>query len=266
MIKNLKEILEPLGMKEEDFKAQYEATEEHEIPVKDYVIEKKADQEAKIENIKKIERTAAVEIAVKEARTKLNLDFTGKTIDNLVDAFGKKVLADAKIAPDAKVVELTGDLEKLRTANKTWEDKYTGLENTFKQKEKESTVNSTVLTSMPKVKTKIPVADMAIIFNTKYKPLLNDEGKLVFHNEKGEVLKNEKTLNPKTIDEVMLEFQDPYIEKVPGGGGGGDGTGQAKPGTIEAFNKEMEAKGIKIGTTAYNDEMKSAIAAKTLKF
>lgn len=266
MIKNLDEVLGPLGIKAEDFKKQYEAPEEHEIPVKDYVIEKKADQEAKIENIKKVERVAAVEIAVKDARTKLGLDFTGKTIDNLVDAFGKKVLADAKIEPDKKVAELTGDLEKLRTANKDWETKYTGLESTFKQKEKESAVNTAVLSSMPKVKTKIPVADMAIIFNTRFKPALNDEGKIVFHNEKGEVLKNTKTLNPQTIDEVMLEFQTPFIDGPPGGGGGGDGTGQAKPGTMEAFTKEMEAKGIKIGTTAFNDEMKAAIKAKTLIF
>src|SRR5687768_10289666 len=66
-------------------------------------------------------KTAGVEMAVKEAREKLGLDFTGKTIDGLVDAATKKAVADAGQNPDARVKELQTKVDNLQTTVKTYE-------------------------------------------------------------------------------------------------------------------------------------------------
>jgi len=273
MIKNLAEIETSLGLKEGEFKLLYEDKEEKEIPLTDYSIVKKADHEiftkadyeTRIENIKKVEKTAAVEIAVKDARTKLGLDFTGKTMDNLVEAYGKKVLAEAKIEPDKKVIALQQDMDKLRLNLTEKEQAVTALQAERENEKRQANVEGTIMRHLPKAKTKISVEDLAIIFKSKYRPSLNEDGKLVLHDDKGAELKNDKTLALKTIDEVMLEFQTNYIEGPAGGGGGGDGTGGGKPGTMEAFNTEMQKGGIAIMSAKYQEEMKARIKAGTLK-
>jgi hypothetical protein len=59
-------------------------------------------------------RTAGIEKAVKDARDKLGLDFTGKTIDGLLDAATKKALADADKNPDARLQEANKKIEFLQ--------------------------------------------------------------------------------------------------------------------------------------------------------
>jgi ABC-type Na+ efflux pump permease subunit len=57
-----------------------------------------------------------VEMAVKDAKERMGLDFTGKTIDGLLSAAQKKALEDAKIEPAKQVQELQ---EKLKTVQVT---------------------------------------------------------------------------------------------------------------------------------------------------
>jgi hypothetical protein len=68
------------------------------------------------ENEYKRGSVSAVEIAVKDIKQKKGLDFTGKTIDGLLDAAEKKALSDAKIEPAKQVTELQ---EKLKTVQAT---------------------------------------------------------------------------------------------------------------------------------------------------
>lgn len=60
-------------------------------------------------------KTKGIEIAIKETKEKLNLDFQGKTLDGLIEAANKKALADAKIEPDKKVKEMEADMTNLRS-------------------------------------------------------------------------------------------------------------------------------------------------------
>lgn len=269
MIKNIATIETALGLKPGEFDIFYKAPEEKEIdltniaivPKSDYEVMSKADFAARLEN----QKTSAQEIMIKEARTKFNLDFTGKTIDKFAEALKKKAIEEAGVTPDKKVLELTKDLETVRGNLTEYENKYKNLETTVKQKETAFTIDSTINAALPKVKTKIPVQDLGVLFKTKYKPAVNDSGALVFHNDKGEVLKNTTTMNPLSVSEVMNDFQTPYIETPAGGDGGGDNHGQAKPGTYDAFVKEMEKENKLEGTQGFVNEMKKRMADKTLK-
>jgi hypothetical protein len=77
-------------------------------------------------------------------------------------------------------------------------------------------------------------------------------------------MKNPSTMSPLTIGEIMTEFQTSYIEKPDGGDGGGDGNGAGKPGSYEAFVKEMTGKNILEGSSAFAEEMTLRIKNKTL--
>ena len=59
-------------------------------------------------------RKAGVEMGVKDAATKLGIEFGGKTIDGLLDAATKKALADADKNPDQRVTELTQKVNTLQ--------------------------------------------------------------------------------------------------------------------------------------------------------
>lgn len=79
--------------------------------------------ETELDTLKKNEYKAGkekgVEMAVKETKDELGLEFTGKSIKGLAEAAAKKALEDAKVAPDQKVAELQ---EKLTNAQKTIQD------------------------------------------------------------------------------------------------------------------------------------------------
>jgi len=55
-----------------------------------------------------------IEMEVKALREKHGLEFEGKTIDNLINAYATKQIADAKIEPDKKVSELKTSLGNLQ--------------------------------------------------------------------------------------------------------------------------------------------------------
>lgn len=62
------------------------------------------------------------EMLVKETKDKLGLDFQGRTLDGLLDAHAKKVLADAKIEPQKKVTELEEQLATVKGTAKTLQE------------------------------------------------------------------------------------------------------------------------------------------------
>ena len=270
MIENISEIEQQLGLPEGEFKKLYDSKDKAKIDLSAVEIVKKADLETRMTNyaneVFEKKKSAVLEIYNKTVFR----DGFGLTIDKTADPkelavlAKERILADAKITPDSKVQELQSDLEKLRKNSSEWETKHNELLATIATEKKQSQVNNTIVSALPE-KTKIPKEDLKLLFESKYKPVLSDDGKVLFHNEKGEVLKNPQTLNPMTIKEVMAEFQVPYVEGATGGSGGGDNPGAAKGGSYEAFEKEMAVKGFTPMSKEFIDEMKTRIANKTLK-
>lgn len=264
MIKNLDTIAAALGTTAEDFKKMYDDKEEKEIDISGLEIVKKDDLATRIANERKAAATASIEVTIKEARTKYGLDFTGKNIDSFAEAFKAKTLEEAKIAPDKKVAEVQKDFEAMKGNFEKVSGELAQVKQTFQEKENNFKIESTILGKLPKTNTIIPTEEIALIFKSKFNPKLDDKGSIVFHDSNGEVLKNKTTLSPLTMDEIVTEFQTPYIKPATGGGGGVDTPGQAKAGSFEAFNEEMEKAGNSTGSTKYNEEMKKRLADKTL--
>lgn len=263
MIKNLSDIEKALGLAPGAMDTAFKSTTEDVIDITGLEIVKKDDYATRVKNLKEEAGTAAVEIAVKKVRTDLGLTFEGKTMDKLLDAYKTKVVADAGLNPDKRVTELEKDLGTMKTNFETATKKLGEVESTFKQKENTRTIRDAIISEIP-ANTIIPKEDVLNIFFSKNKVELAETGGIVF--KKGdEVLKNDKTLDPLTVKEVMTEFITPYVKAPEGGGGGGDNPAQGKPGSYEAFAKDMEKQNITEGSVKFNEEMQSRIKAGTLK-
>ena len=262
MIKNLADIEKALSLPTGALDEAIKSTEEKVIDISNLEILKREDYESRIKNIKEETSIAAVEIAVKKARAEKGLAFEGKTIENLLEAQKSKVIAEANLNPDKKVSELEKDLSTMRMNFENANKKLIEVENEFKQKENFRTIKDTIISEIP-ANTIIPKEDVINIFFSKNKAELSENGSVIF--KRGEdVLKNQITLNPLTVKEVMKEFITPYIAPPTGGGGGTDNPGQNKPGTYEAFAKDMEKLNIMEGSIKFNEEMSKRIKEKTL--
>mgnify|MGYP000874606544 CR=1 FL=1 len=236
------------------------------IETTDLVIKPKTEFETYLSNLKKEEynngKVAGSEMTIKEAREKYGLSFEGKTIDNFAEALKAKVIADAKIEPTQKIKELENDKEKLQAIAKEWETKHNDLLSTFENEKKQGRIERELLSKLPKDGLAIPSEDLLLILKTKNE--FDVDGNSIVVKKGGEVLKNQNTLNPITLDEYLPEIIKPYIIKRNGGNGEESG-GSAKAGTIEAFIKEMSANNITQGSQAFNAEMQKRIKDGTLK-
>ena len=130
---DLKKIADLLKIKAEDLEAVATATDEKAIEIPDVHTFSEDELKTVKANEYKSGKTAGVEIAVKEAREKMGLEFQGKTIDGLLDAHSKKVLSDAKIEQSEQVKQLNDKIATLQNTVKTQESAITEKENQVKQ-------------------------------------------------------------------------------------------------------------------------------------
>jgi hypothetical protein len=120
-----KETIEKIEalLKIKDLAAAIADTEEKDIAIPDLTT--LTDDELKVLGSNKYNegKKAGVEMNVDEVKKKLGLEFTGKTVEGLVEAAQKKAVVDAKVSPDEKVKELTEKVTNLQTTVKDYETK-----------------------------------------------------------------------------------------------------------------------------------------------
>ena len=263
-IKNLDAVASAIGMDVDTLKAAIESEDAQSIEIPEMVRMTQTDFDERLENTRKESKTAGVEIAIKEARSKLGLEFQGKTMENLLTAYETKLKADfaPDAEPDKKVAELTKDIETLRGNLAKKDDEINEIKTNFKKESVNRTINDKIIGAVPE-NTIIPAGDIAQLFRTKVDVDINDEGAMIF-KKNGEVLKNPTTLSPMGLNDVLGDFVSPYLKKASGGGGGDDEPGNLKAGSFEAFVKEMSAKGVDSNSLAFSEEMQKRIADKTL--
>lgn len=189
-------------------------------------------------------KEAGVEMAVKDAKGKLGLDFNGKTIDGLVEAATKKALDDAKIAPDAKVTELEGKVSTLQNTVKEYETKLA---------EKETEVSGIKLNGelhkhIPQPGENGPVlgADSVILLMKADGYEFKQENGAVTGYKGGKQLQD-KLSNPLPVNEIIGAFmkekkligEDPAL----GGRGGGDKNPTGKAGKLSELKKQFTDQG-----------------------
>jgi len=260
MIKNLNEIEQSLGIEAGKLTEMISSEDELTVDLSSKVIFNKDDYETRINNIKKETSNAAVEIAIKNARKDLGLDFQGKTMENLLNTYKEKIEAESKIEPEERYSKLKTEFEKLQDVSKGFQEKYTGLEQTVKKQSQDREINTKLLKSIPENIT-IPKDDVLAILKTRNEFNIGEDGFEIIKD--GVVLRNETTRNPLSVDEYMQSFIKPYLKPVEGGKGDDGGKGQAKAGSFEAFEKEMSDKGF--NSQEMSLEMQKRIKDGTLK-
>lgn len=217
-----------------------------------------------LSNFKKEHKVTGVEMAVKEARDEHGLDFQGKTIGNLLDAFKAKSLADSSKEPNEIISGLQADKAALQEAVTGWDTKYTTLQTEHTQEKERSSINELISSKISaKGDYTIPLKDAVTIFkaNHSFEKL---DGLLVFKDIQGEVIKDERR-TPVTIDSMVDAWAPTYIKQNTGGRGGEDEAGKGGDTSFESFAKRMENEGIIGGSETFNKRMSDEVNNGTLK-
>ena len=251
-------------IKAEDLKAAIDATEEKAVDIDASVV---AFNETELSTLKANEynrgKVTGPEMLIKEAKEKLGLDFTGKTIDNLLDAYSKKVLADAKIEPEKKVKDLE---EKLSTAQATANDFKTKLE----QKEQEVSK----IKDMTEIAKFIPAFGdnapalghdevITLMQANGYNYQRNDAGKLVFMKDGKELTDNlGNAVDPSVAITGFLKEKKLIVDApAPGGRGAGNNTPPAAFTKLSEIKKHFTDQGKSLMGQEFMAEVEKARAA-----
>lgn len=256
-LENIAEIEESLGLEAGRLTEMITSEENHTIDLSNRVILDKSTYDERISNIKKEIATTAIEMAVKEQRNTLGLDFQGKTMDNLVNAIKVKTELDSKIEPEEKYKNLKTDFEKLQTNYIEKETEFNNFKTNIEQQNLISEIKNDFTKHIP---SNTLVSKSTIFTEAKEKgfSFVKEDGKTVVKNSNGDIIKDEKTYAPIDLKTWVTNFSTPYIGKAEGGGGGGDDTPPSKAGTFEAFEKES----VKLG---WNDQQKNIEMARRIK-
>lgn len=260
-IENISEIEQSLGIEAGKLTEMISSEDKHTVDLSKRIFKSKSDYDTLIENTKRDSGIAAVEIAVKKVRKDMGLEFEGKTMDNLLKSYKSKVEIEAKIDPNKKFDTLQIDFDKRGVIIEALEGKFNTLETSVKQERQVRDIDSKLLSEIPD-NTIIPKKDVLAILKTKNKFNIGENGFEIIGTD-GNPMKNAANMNLLTPKEFMAEAIKPYLKKVEGGAGDGDGDGTHTEGSFEAFEKEMESKGIK--GEALAEEMQKRIKDKTLK-
>ena len=220
------------------------------------------DHETLISNTKKEGGKMANEILLKEMKETAGLDYEGrKDPANFIKALTEKAIKDSGVEPEKKFAELKTSFDALQTNFANEQTKYNDLVSETKANTLKATINNQISATIPS-ELKIPKEDALLLFNSKFKSELNEEGKLVISKD-GTILKNDLQ-NPLSVSDVMTDFINPYLKEVEGGAGGKDNKKPNKPTSMDAFTKRMTDQGLKTGSAEFQKEMSKAIADKTL--
>lgn len=185
---------------------------------------------------------AAVEIAVKDLKKELGLEFEGKTVKGLVEAAQKKAVEDAKVSPDKKVTELT---EKLNTVTAT----ATELQTKLAEKDKaiaEIQLSGKLVKEAPEGLT-LDADDVFTLMKSKGYGFELKDGTLVAMKD-GKVLED-KLAKPVPVKDVVTEFakERKLITeegKPPAGrGGAGSGAGGGKVTKLSELREQFKKEG-----------------------
>lgn len=256
---HLNKIASLIKMKPEELKAAIEATEEKDVTIDDTLTVLSATEVDTLKNNEyKAGKEKGTEMLIKDTKEKLGLDFQGKTLDGLLDAHGKKVLADAKIEPEKKVTELT---EKIANLQKTVTEQETKLA------EKDNEVSTVKLnTSLYKeVPGNLPLeADEVItLMKAKGYDFKMVDGKTVAFKDGKEL--QDKLSNAMPVKDVIGSFlteKKLVGEGGSGGGTGGRGGGDKGGGSGKASKlSELKAQFAAEGKSLLGSEFSAAVEA-----
>lgn len=209
------------------------------------------------ENIKSISQTAGAEKALRTKADELGLEIQGskRNIDDVFNAYAKKVLEDAKIEPAEQLKKIKQTLEEKESALQNALSKITEKEVEFKTYKNKSILDKELDSYIPD-NTILPKDDIKTILKTKLKFDIDDSGNVFVLDASGNVMKDATTANPLGANEVVSGFfkdNQTYLKPVEGGAGGSDSTNKGTKKTIDKFIEEQQAQGIKVNSPEFNE-------------
>lgn len=185
-------------------------------------------------------KTAGIEMTIKEKRDALGLEFEGKTLDNLLEAYKTTILKDAKSDPDKRVEELKSEktqlqqtIENLKNAH---QKEIESLNGSIVQQNIDQRLSTLVeqFGGYPEGMTK---NDVVTLIKSQITFSKNEDGKVVGSNESG-VMKDD-TLNPLSDEAIVQKFfaDRKWVGKAyPNGNGGSDDFGDKSASVVEFKN------------------------------
>lgn len=260
-----KEVLQQLAalakLKVEDLEAAIKDEKEVDIEIEEgLTVFSEAEVTTLKENEFKRGKTVSLEIAVKDAKEKHGLEFTGKALDSLIDAYGKKVIKDAKIEPGKKEQELTDKITNLQKTVTEYETKIAA-----KDKEVAAVkINGELFKHIPAPGENGPLLGQDDVIQLMkangYQFDLAEDGKITISKDGKQIL--DKTSNPVPVGDVVTGFMKEKkliteAKPTPGGRGAGDGKPGTKTGKMSDLKKQFEAE----GKSLLGAEFSQAVAA-----
>lgn len=247
-------------------KAIEDEKESIEVKSDELSIRSKEEEDKFIENLKKETGKTSLEMAIKEARNDLGLDFQGKTMENLIEALKEKHREEFTKEPSEQVESLSKDLEKLKERNKELENKSEMTAKEFQEYKNNLKRRQAIESNLPD-NLAYTKDDMLLIIDNKIKTTVDESGNTLVLDKDGNV-KKDSNLDPITLDKEFENFfseNKQYLKTPEGGRGGGDSSTEVNSKSLEAFNKRMETKGVQPNSVEYNRELAKAQEAKELE-
>lgn len=240
-VENLNEIEKAIGLEDGKLTEMITSEEKHTIDLSAFQIDKKEIYEERIANIKANSATMAKEVAIKEIKKALSLDFEGKNETVLIDALKNKfetIKSEVIKDPEQRYTSLKADFEKLQSNLTERENEFEAFKTNITKQNELNEIKNDFTKHIPE---NILVSKSTIFTEAKEKGFSfeREEGKTVI-KQNGEVLKDEKTLSPISVDVWVKSFVTPYLKTVEGGSGKKDDVPPAKAGSFESFQKEAE--------------------------
>jgi hypothetical protein len=262
-LENLGEIEKVLGLEEGKFTEMLSSEEKHSIDLSALLIEPKAIYEERIANLKANSATMAKEVAIKEIKKALGLEFEGKNETVLIDALKSKfetIKSEVIKDPEKRFTDLKADFDKLQLNLISKETEFETFKTNINSQNELNEIKNDFTKHIPE---NVIVSKSTIFTEAKEKGFSfeREEGKTVI-KQNGEVLKDEKTLSPIAIDNWVKTFVTPYLKGVDGGSGKKDDVPPAKAGSFESFEREAEKNDW--DATKFNQEMAKRIKEGSL--
>lgn len=194
----------------------------------------------RLKNHVDISKPTLIEMAIKEARNSLGLEFEGKTIENLAKAAIEKGKKEAGAKPNEALAEKDSIIEKLQKTIQDVENDYKTKLETKEGELSQIRTNQNIYGLIPdNLDTQLSKKDLAILFKNDIQ-IVEQDGKLLYQ-QKGEVLRDAKTQNPLSGEMVINNWlAEKNIMTKQENKGRADGNSKPKTTSLDAITTSAE--------------------------
>lgn len=198
--------------------------------------------------------TAAIEMLVKEKKKELGLEFEGKDVGKLLEAYQTKVLADAKLVPDEALKKKDDIINGLRANISTLEKEKTDAISQAAKIKQETAIKASIPTNLSGVEPDEVLASMRL----KGYDFVEEDGKIVAKKD-GQIVAD-KALQPLALADVIKGYAterkwlaDEQQQRAGRGGGSSKKPlpNGSKPTTLSQAEEAWVADGKSAGTADY---------------